>query len=137
MSTSSSNKRVVGAARILLGLIYFVFGLNFFFHFIPGSAQPEGKAAAFLGGLFQSGYFFPMVKIIEVLAGVLLLLGFFTPLLLVILMPITINILLFHTALAPGGFPTALSLFMIITHLFLAWSYRDQYRPLFVPRPSN
>ncbi|MFI5154662.1 MAG: DoxX family membrane protein [Chitinophagales bacterium] len=137
MLLSSSNNRAVGTARIFLGLIYFVFGLNFFLHFIPGSAQPEGKAAAFVGGLFQSGYFFPMIKAIEVLAGALLILGFFTPLLLVILMPITINILLFHTALAPGGFPTTLSLLMIITHLFLAWSYRNHYKPLFVPRPAN
>lgn len=136
MSSTTTNNRAVIAARILLGLIYFVFGLNFFLHFIPGSAQPEGKAAAFVGGLFQSGYFFPMIKVIEVLAGALLLLGFFTPLLLVILMPITINILLFHTALAPGGFPTGLSLIMLITHLFLAWAYRNHYKPLFVPRPA-
>jgi uncharacterized membrane protein YphA (DoxX/SURF4 family) len=119
-----------------LGLIYFIFGLNFFLHFIPGSAQPEGRAAAFIGGLFQSGYLFPLLKVVEVVSGAMLILGFFTPLILVILMPITLNILLFHTVLAAGGFPTGLSIFMMLAHIFLAWSYREQYRHLFIPKPA-
>jgi uncharacterized membrane protein YphA (DoxX/SURF4 family) len=136
MQIQNFGNRYVQTARIALGLIYFVFGLNFFLHFIPGSAQPAGRAAAFLGGLFQSGYFFPLIKVIEVFSGAMLIVGFFTPLILVILMPITLNILLFHTVLAAGGFPTGLSIFMMLIHIFLAWSYRGQYRHLFVPRPA-
>ena len=97
MQIQNSNKLYVRAARIALGLIYFIFGLNFFLHFIPGSGQPEGRAAAFIGGLFQSGYLFPLLKVIEVVSGAMLILGLFTSLILVILMPITLNILLFHT----------------------------------------
>jgi hypothetical protein len=119
-----------------LGLIYFVFGLNYFLHFIPNSGQPEGKAAAFVGGLFQSGYFFPELKLIEVIAGGLLLLGFYTPLVLVILMPITLNILLFHSILEPGSFPIGLSVLMLLLQLFLAWNYRDHFRPLFRSRQT-
>jgi len=136
MQTQNSNYRYVQLARIALGLIYFIFGLNFFFHFIPGSAQPGGRAAAFIGGLFQSGYLFPLLKVVEVVSGAMLILGFFTPLVLVILMPITLNILLFHTVLAAGGLPTGLSIFMMAAHIFLAWSYREHYKHLFLPRPA-
>jgi uncharacterized membrane protein YphA (DoxX/SURF4 family) len=136
MQTQNFSNRYVQAARIALGLIYFIFGLNFFLHFIPGSAQPGGRAAAFLGGIFQSGYLFPLIKVIEVISGALLILGYFTPLILVILMPITLNILLFHTVLAAGGFPTGLSIFMMLAHIFLAWSYREQYRHLFIAKPA-
>jgi len=136
MSTSKSRNLPVLTARIALGLIYFVFGLNFFLHFIPNSGQPEGKAAAFLGGLFQSGYLFPVLKTVEVIAGVLLLLGFYTPLVLVILMPISLNIFLFHSFLEPSGFAIVLSGFIIFLQLFLAWVYRNQYRQLFVARPA-
>jgi putative oxidoreductase len=123
-------------ARIILGLIFFIFGLNFFFHFIPNNVQPEGRAAAFLGGLFQSGYIFPLIKVIETLAGILLLANRYVPLVLVILMPISINILLFHSVLEPGGTPIAISLLIIVTQLFLAWSYRNSYKQLFLARPA-
>jgi putative oxidoreductase len=122
------------AARILLGLIYFVFGLNFFFHFIPSPPPLGGVADAFTGGLFQSGYFFPMLKTMEVLLGVFLLAGIFVPLSLVILMPISINILLFHVFLAPAG--SAMGIVIVLIHLFVAWAYRDYYKPLFASKAS-
>src|SRR5512135_1629797 len=79
------------AARILLGLLFVVFGLNFFLHFIPMPA-PEGKAAAFMGGLFQTGYFFYLLKITEILMGLLLLIGIAPAFALVVLAPIVLNI---------------------------------------------
>ena len=136
MSSSSSTNISVTVTRILLGLIYFIFGLNFFFHFIPNNSQPEGKAAAFLGGLFQSGYIFPLIKIIETISGVLLLANRYVALILVILMPISINILLFHSVLEPGGTPITISLLIIVTQLFLAWSYRNSYKQLFIAKPA-
>src|SRR5580704_7636518 len=136
MSTFKSMHMSMLIARIILGLIFFIFGLNFFFHFIPNNVQPEGRAAAFLGGLFQSGYIFPLIKVIETLAGILLLANRYVPLVLVILMPISINILLFHSVLEPGGTPIAISLLIIVTQLFLAWSYRNSYKQLFLARPA-
>jgi putative oxidoreductase len=121
-------------ARMVLGLIYFVFGLNFFFHFIPTPPSPGGVADAFTGGLFQSGYFFPMLKSIEVVLGALLLVGIFVPLALVILMPISINILLFHAFLTPGN--TLMGIIIVLVHIYLAWSYRDYYKPLFASKTS-
>src|SRR5579862_8427739 len=123
MSTFKSTSISIFIARIILGFIFFVFGLNFFFHFIPNHAQPDAKASAFLGGLFQSGYIFPMIKVIEIISGALLMANRYVALLLVVLMPISINILLFHSVLEPGPTPIALSLLIIGTQLFLAWSY--------------
>lgn len=136
MSSSKSTNISILTARIILGLIYFVFGLNFFLHFIPNNSQPEGKAAAFLGGLFQSGYIFPLIKVIETICGALLLANRYVALILVILMPISINILLFHSVLEPGGAPISISLLIIISQLYLAWAYRDYYKQLFIARPS-
>jgi hypothetical protein len=53
--------KVKTAARLLLGAIFFVFGLNGFLHFIP-QPPPTGLAAVFAGGLGASGYFFPLLK---------------------------------------------------------------------------
>lgn len=120
------------SARIILGLIYFVFGLNFFLHFIPTPPPAGGEADAFTGGLFQSGYFFPMLKGLEVTLGGLLLLGYFVPLALVVLMPISINILLFHAFLAPEN--TAMGVIIVLLQMYLAWTYRNYYKPLFSRR---
>ena len=128
MSAKIKTVSVV-AARILLGLIYFVFGLNFFLHFLPTPPSAGGAADAFVGGLFQSGYFFPMLKGLEVILGIFLLARLFVPLTLVILMPISLNILLFHTILTPGQ--AGLSIIILAIHLYLAWSYREYYKPFF------
>lgn len=120
--------------RSLLGLIYLFFGLNFFLHFLPMPPPPAqpGAAEGFMGGLFQAGYFFPMVKGLEVLLGGFLLLNFFTPLSLIILAPISLNILLFHAFLAPENM--ALSVLIIALHIYLLWAYRNSYRTILDPR---
>lgn len=128
MSTKIKSISAV-SARILLGLIYFVFGLNFFFHFLPTPPSNGGAADAFTGGLFQSGYFFPMLKGLEVVVGALLLIGSFVPLALIVLMPISVNILLFHTFLAPDN--SAMGIVIVVVHVFLAWAYRDYFKMLF------
>ncbi|HTQ28238.1 MAG TPA: DoxX family membrane protein [Puia sp.] len=136
MSTSKSINVSVIAARILLGLIFFVFGLNFFFHFIPSGPQPEGKAGAFIGGLFQSGYLFQLIKTVEVLAGILLLTGLYVPLVLVVLMPISLNIFLFHSLLQPSGAAITISSLILLLQFFLAWQYRNYYKQLFIAKPA-
>ena len=128
MSTKIKSLSVV-IARVLLGLIYFVFGLNYFIPFIPAQPAPTGVVAAFTGGLFQAGYFFPFLKGIEVILGAFLLAGIFVPLTLVALVPITINILLFHVFLAPEG--SAVGIVLIVLEIYLAWAYRNYFRPLF------
>ena len=128
MSTKIKSLSVV-IARTLLGLIYFVFGLNYFIPFLPAQPEPTGVVAAFTGGLFQAGYFFPFLKGFEVILGAFLIGGFFVPLTLVALVPITLNILLFHVFLVPEG--SAVSIVLVILEIYLAWAYRDYFKPLF------
>src|SRR6266404_1296969 len=101
------RKHLPTAARLFLGLVFTVFGLNFFLHFIP-APPPAPRAGAFAGALFASGYLFPLLKTTEVVAGLLLLSGRFVPLALAVLAPIIVNIVGFHLFLAPSGIPLPL-----------------------------
>jgi hypothetical protein len=97
------------AAQALLGLIFFVFGLNGFLNFLP-EPEVEGVAAQYMGGLAASGFFFPLLKLVETFAGALLLVRRFSALGLLLLAPIVVQILIFHVVLAPEGLPLALAL---------------------------
>ena len=127
-------KIAVIIARSLLGLIFLVFGLNFFLHFIPVSPPAPGKAGAFQSGLFGAGYFFPFMKVIETVSGLFLLINRYTAFFLVILFPITVNICLFHAFLAPSGLP--LGGLMLLLHLFLGYAYGKYYSPMFTSQPA-
>lgn len=121
-------------ARSLLGLIFFVFGLNFFFGFLPPPPEASGPAAEFLGGLQASGYVFPLIKAIEVVTGLMLLTNRFVPLALVLLAPIIINIVGFHTVLAPSyGLP----LTILALELYLAFTHRNAFASLFRAREET
>jgi uncharacterized membrane protein YphA (DoxX/SURF4 family) len=120
------------AARILLGLIFFVFGLNGFLHFLPQPPLPSA-GGQFVGALIQTGYLFPLVKATEVVAGALLLAGRFVPLALVLLAPIIINIAGFHIFLVPGYGMVAL---LLALEIFLAWAYRESFRPVLQSRAT-
>lgn len=121
---------VAMGASVVLGLIYFVFGLNGFFDFLQQPPLPDG-AMAYIGGLAASGYFFPVLKVTEVLAGAALLAGRFKALALIVLAPITIQIFLFHAVLTPGLSNLVLPLVMVILSVIVAYSQRDKYSPLF------
>lgn len=112
--------------RYLLGLIFFVFGLNGFLHFLP---QPpmEGPAGAFAGALAATGYMFPLIKGVETVVGLMLLSNRFVPLALTLLAPISINIFLFHTVLTP---PNPIAFIVLLGNIYLAWAYRDAFRPM-------
>ncbi len=91
-------------ARLLLGLIFVVFGLNFWLGFLEVPPPPEGsQAAAFMGAMYVSGYL-TVVKVLEVTGGILLLSGRLSNLALAVLGPIVVNIALFHVFLAGGGY---------------------------------
>ena len=75
MNTNVTSRKLATVARILLGSIFVVFGLNGFFHFLPQPPAPP-RAMAFGGALAATGYFFPLLKATEVTAGALLLAGF-------------------------------------------------------------
>jgi uncharacterized membrane protein YphA (DoxX/SURF4 family) len=125
------SKHLPTAARLLLGLVFTVFGLNFFLHFLP-TPPPAPRAASFAGALFASGYLFPLLKTTELVAGLLLLGGRFVPLALAVLAPIVINILGFHLFLAPSGI--ALALVVLAAEVYLAWTYRAAFAPMLQAR---
>ena len=125
------HRHLVTASRLLLGLIFVVNGLNGFLQFLPQPPMPPA-AAAFAGGLFGAGYFFPLLKSVELIAGTLLLAGVLVPFALVLLAPIIVNIVAFHLFLAPGAMP--LVAVILATELHLAWHHRAAFAPLFARR---
>jgi uncharacterized membrane protein YphA (DoxX/SURF4 family) len=106
-------------SRLLLGLIFVVFGSNMFLHFIP-MPPPSGLAGQFFGALFQSGYIYA-VGALQVIGGLLLLIGRFVPVGLVLLGPVIVNILLFHVTMAPQGLPLAIVVAVLFLVVF-AWN---------------
>jgi putative oxidoreductase len=96
-----SMKILTNISRFLLGLIFLVFGLNGFLHFIP-MPPPSGVAGQFLGAMFVSKYLL-VVSGLQVISGALLLINRYVPLALTILGPIVVNILLFHALMSPVG----------------------------------
>jgi uncharacterized membrane protein YphA (DoxX/SURF4 family) len=78
-----------------------------------------------MGALVATGYLIMLVKLVEVVAGLMILTGRFLPLGLILLAPVSVNILLLHVFLDQGGLPMAI--FIIVAQLFLAWAYRDSF----------
>jgi uncharacterized membrane protein YphA (DoxX/SURF4 family) len=101
----TTMKTAFTIARILLGLLFTVFGLNGFLHFIP-MQPPAGLAGQYMGALFVSHYLV-VVFLLQLIGGVLLLANRYVPLGLLLLGPVVVNILLFHSFLAPEGLPMA------------------------------
>jgi putative oxidoreductase len=98
-------KKVAIAARLLLGTIFLVFGLNGFLHFIK-QPPPTGVALQFLGALVTS-HEIAVIMLLQIICGALLLTSRYVPLALTLLAPIIVNILLFHAFMAPQGLPVA------------------------------
>jgi putative oxidoreductase len=117
-------------ARVLLGLAFVVFGSNAFFHFLPMPPPPQGLVGEYLHMFFASGYVY-VIGGLQLLCGLLLLVGRFVPLALTILGGIIFNILVFHALMAPEGFPPAIV--VTILELFLVWRYREAFAGIFRP----
>jgi putative oxidoreductase len=117
-------------ARYVLALAMIVFGAKKFLGYIDRPPHSRG-ADALLGAMVQSGYLMPLVGATELLAGIALAAGVFVPLALVVLAPVSVNIVAFHLFLDPGGIVPALvvaglNLFLGIVHLR---SYQDILMP--------
>jgi hypothetical protein len=121
------------AARILLGLVFFVFGLDYFVGLFPKPTDPlPADLTALMNGFIQSHYLFPLIKGTEVVVGALLLSNRFVPLALTLIAPVIVNIVAVHAFLAPSGLPVAL--FVLVLELYLAWSHRAAFRPMLASR---
>ena len=115
--------------RILLGLMFVVFGSNAFLRFMP---MPEltGYPAQFIGSMSASGYLYA-IGALQVIGGLLLLIGRFVPLGLTMLGPIIVNIVLYHIFMDPAGMPMAI--IVTVLYLFLVWRHRDAFAGLLRP----
>jgi hypothetical protein len=123
-------KIAITIARVLLGLVFLIFGSNGFLHFIPMPPQ-TGLAAQYFGVLSDSHYFVP-IFLFQVIGAVLLLANHFVPLALALLAPVLVNILLFHVLIEPGGLP--LALVVTILWLIVFYGVRDAFAGLFTDR---
>jgi len=129
-----TNMRIVALiARLLLGLIFFVFGLNGFLQFLNMGPMPSGLAGQFIGALFLSHYLW-VVAGLQVICGALLLVGRFVPLALALIGPVIFNILLYHLLMNPAGI--ALPLVVTVLWLIVFYAYRQYFSGIFVQNAS-
>jgi len=104
-------------AQYLAGVIFLVFGLNGFLHFIP-QPPPDGVAGQFLGALFVSHYLM-VVFAVQIIGATLLLVNRFVALAVAILAPVIVNILCFHVLMNPSGLPPALLVTVLWVLIFV------------------
>ena len=116
--------------RIILGLIFVLFGSNAFLRFLPMPPLPQGLVGLYLKAFFESGYVY-VIGGMQLISGLLLLIGRFVPLGLTILAAIIFNIWVFHILMAPEGFPPAL----VVTALWLFsfWRNRESFAGILRP----
>ncbi len=124
-------KIVILIARLLLGLISAVFGLNGFLNFLSMGPMPSGLAGQFIGALVLSHYFW-VVAALQVAGGALLLVNRYVPLALVLLGPVIVNIILYHVFLNPSGAP--LAIVVVILWGIVFYSQRQHFSGIFVQR---
>jgi putative oxidoreductase len=121
-------KYAIIIARVLLGLVFVVFGSNAFLHFIPMPPM-AGDAGAVMGALIHSGYVYPIAAL-QVLGGLCLLIHpRFVSLGLILLGPVIVNIVLYHIFLDHSGLPIAIVISILA--LFLLWVYRYKFPAIF------
>jgi putative oxidoreductase len=123
-------KIAVLIARILLGLVFLVFGLNIYLMFMP-APPPQGDAGA-ISSLMFAHRWFHFYGLLYLIAGVLLLIGRYVPVGLVILGPILVNILLFHLTLAPSGIGPGVVCALL--EVFLIYAYWPAFRGIFTSK---
>ena len=124
-------KIVTLIARLLLGLIFVVSGLNGFLNFLSMGPMPTGLAGQFVGALVLSHYFW-VVAALQLAGGALLLVNRFVPLALVLLGPVIVNIILYHAFLNPTGAP--LAIVVVILWLIVFYRHRQYFSGIFVQR---
>src|SRR5882762_9698815 len=124
-------KIVTLIARLLLGLIFYVLGLNGFLNSPNMGPMPSGFAGQFIGALALSHYFW-VVAALQVAGGALLLVNRFVPLALVLLGPVIVNILLYHLFLNPSGI--ALAVVVTILWFVVFYAHRQYFSGIFVQR---
>jgi putative oxidoreductase len=123
-------------SRYLLGLIFFASGVVGLFNLVPPPPDMPVAMQTFMTGMMATQYFFPFLKLTEIICGLLLLAGIAPALALVILAPITLNIFLVHFFVTPGVQNLVVPLVIVALHVVTAKSYWSIYKPLFQKQNS-
>lgn len=124
------NSMFTKIVRIILGLALVIFGANMIHSFIPmDHPDISSKAGQFMYSLGATGYIFPVVGFLEVVIGIMLLLKKWVAFALVLLAPISLNILLFHLFLDIPGL--SIALVIVVFNAILIYKHWQQYKPLF------
>jgi len=115
-----------------MGLAFAAFGLMGLLHLMKPPKDLPQAAIDFMNAMNGTRYFFPLVSGTQFVVGILLVFNRFVALALVLIMPILVNIILYHIFVQPEGIaPGAV---LMAFELYLAWVYRKAYRPLLTPR---
>lgn len=119
--------------RTLMGLLFIFAAVVVLFKLAP---VPEltGVAKTFNDGIFAVGYFVPMLKVVELVSGILFVTGRFVPLATILIAPIIVNIFAYHAFIDNSGLPVAI--FLVLANIFVAYNYRDAYRGILTARPA-
>ena len=121
------NKKLYIGARLLFGLGFLIFGINGFLQFMPNPPM-TAEAGSLMGAFAKTGYFFPMIKTIEISVGILLLANIFAPFAVILIAPILIGITTIHLFLNPAGLP--MMIILHILHGIIAYGYKKYFRHL-------
>jgi hypothetical protein len=120
-------RRSAPIARVVLGLVFLTFGLNWFVPFLPVPPHPA-RGHALMTALAAAGYFMPLLKGTEIVVGALLLVGRFVPLALVVIAPVIVQIAAFHLFLAPANL--AFVALLVVAALIVARANWPAFAPL-------
>jgi|SRR5579883_104643 len=124
---TSACRIATAIVRVLLGLLFLVFGLNGFLNFIPAPKDLPPDMITVSAGLMKGGYL-SVVAGAEIIVALLLLTNRFVPLALALLAPIIVGILTFHIAIARGTIGPGIV--VLVMELYLAWAYRSAFGPM-------
>ncbi|MGM9479475.1 DoxX family protein [Pedobacter sp. GSP4] len=121
-------KIAVIIVRVLLAAMYLFASVSYFLNLMPKAPEMTAAQTTFMTGLMASVYLFPLIKITELIGGALLLIGRTAPLATLIILPVTVNIFLYHAFLGPKDLPMVGV--MLLFNLFLIYAYRAKYLPI-------
>ena len=119
-------------ARYVVGAIFLIFGVNKFLNFMPMPPM-EGAAGDYMAGLAAAPYFFKVLGLVEVIGGLALLTGKYAPLGITILAAPIVQILLFHTFLAPDPMGTGMAIVLTVGAILIARGYKDRFAGVLAP----
>jgi hypothetical protein len=126
-------KIAVAICRVLLGLGFFIFGLNILHPFLNAPPPPEGSLAAQFVAVMVPTHWMALIGLVQLVGGLLVLAGRTTPLGLTLLGPVLVNILAFHICLL-GGQGIAPGLVFTVLEIFLIYAYRSYFSPILTLR---